>query len=127
MNKKYIMTNIFFIVPIAAWLVFYGSFIINPDPFTSLFIILLLLGVLPYAILWTIAARFPDKAKYCKYISIAIIITTVLIAIKYLYFTHNSEEFLGLFLIPLIILVVILFVILMLPLSLNNCSAEKEI
>ena len=111
------MTNIFFIVPIAAWLVFYCSFIINPDPFTSLFIILLLLGVLPYAILWIIAARFPDKAKYCKYISIGIIITTAILGIACLYFSRNVEQAIGFFLLPLAILYLILLLILLLPLA----------
>jgi hypothetical protein len=117
MNKKYIMTNIYYIAPIAIWIAFYGAFFINPVPFTKPLIILLFLGVFPYGILWTLASRFPDKAKYCQSVSIAMVIITVFIGIKYFYFSRNAEEAIGFFLLPVFILGLIFFIILFLPVA----------
>lgn len=115
MNKKYIKTNIYFVVPIALWLAFYGTMIVNGGSFASLFITMLILGILPYGILWLFAARFPDKAGLCKIGSVAIFTATALMAAKYLFFTRNAEEAMGLFVLPVFALGVIGYFILLLP------------
>jgi hypothetical protein len=65
MNKKYIQKNIYFIVPIALWLAFYGT-MLDSGSFTKLFTIMLIFGVVPYGILWLLSSRFPDKSEICK-------------------------------------------------------------
>lgn len=112
------MTNIYFIAPIVIWLALCGPFIINADQLSALFTILLLMGALPYAILWIIAARFPDKVKYCKYVSIAIVIITVIVGIRYLYFSRSEEQAIGIIFLPTIIIGIILFIILLVPFAL---------
>jgi hypothetical protein len=117
MNKKYIRTNIYFVVPIALWFAFYGTMIVNGGTFANLFIIMLFLGILPYSILWFFASRFPDKSSLCKSGSVEIFTATALMAVKYLFFTRNAEEAMGLFVLPVLALGVIGYLILLLPLA----------
>lgn len=116
MKIKYIKDNIYFIAPVFIWLVFYGVCIISPGTFINLFIMLLLLGITPYIILWSIASRFPDKAGSCQIVSIAIFIITALLGIKIFFFSHNAEEAIGFFLLPVFTLGLIWYLILLLPL-----------
>jgi len=115
MNLKNIKTNIFFVAPIAAWLflLFYEHSILRTS-FASTFVLFVLLGIVPYGILWIIANRFPDYTRYCQAGSIGIFVLTALIIIYFLYFTHG-EQSLGILFLPLIILRIILYIILLLP------------
>jgi hypothetical protein len=109
-------TNLFFIVPIALWLAFYGIFLIKPSQFSSAFVVLMLLGGLPYGILWIIAARFPDNAGICKVGSIAIFTVTIAIALYFVFFEHNAERAMwGFLFIPVMIISLILCIVGLLP------------
>jgi hypothetical protein len=115
MNTTNIKTNIYFIVPITLCLAFYGSMLINGGPFTKLFMTMLCLGILPYGILWFLASRLPEKAGLCKIGSTTIFLITAFMAAKYLFFTNNVEEAMGLLVLPVLALRAIGFFILLLP------------
>lgn len=111
-----IKTNTFFIVPIALWIIFYGLLLIEPSPFSSSFFMLMLVGVIPYGILWLIAARYPAKAGICKIGSVTIFTTTIVLAVKFLFFTHG-EAAIGFLYLPYFVLILIVYLILILPLA----------
>ncbi len=111
MNKYFTKHNLSFIVPVAIWLLFYGLLLINTGSFTMLWVKASLLGAAPYITLWLIAALIPKVTKLCQIGSIAIFSITTFLVIKYIFFTHNSEQAAGIFFLPFFIAGSMLYII----------------
>jgi hypothetical protein len=114
---RYLKANIYYIAPMAIWFVFYGFLLTKPGPFAKLLLVLLVLGVAPYAILWGLAWRFSDKAGPCRIGSVIIFSASVLMAVKCLFFSRNAEEAIGFIFVPVSILILLSYVIVVLPLA----------
>jgi len=102
---------IIFIVPVAIWLSFYGLLLINDGSDTKLWITAFLLGAAPYITLWLVAKLIPNVTKLCQVGSIAIFTVTASLVIKLIFFSHNSEEAVGIFLLPFYIAYFILYLV----------------